>query len=435
MASTSLSLHAQAASGPSTEPNAPVRRISSIDAAHAHEIFKDVYNDVRKDYYDPTFHGVNLEQRYHDYDSHIDTAASNGDAFRFIAGFLMGLHDSHLFFEPPMRGAKYQVDYRIAMIGDRCFVTQVRPGTDAATKLHVGDEVLALNGFAVSRASLWGLEYMFHTLAPAPREQFLLRSPAGEKSTVVITHAMKANQRVYDLTTGDDFWTLVRQDEDDEDLIRERYIEHGNVMVWKMAEFNADINTVESMYGKARKHETLIIDLRGNPGGSGDTLELTLGHIFDRDLKIGDRIGRKPLKPFTVKAVRNPFQGKLIVLVDSESASSSEVFARMVQLEHRGTVLGDTSAGAVMEAEELPETIGTDNVIPYGMSVTVANLVMTDGKSLENHGVEPDEKILPTAADLAAGRDPVMMRAFELAGSSVPPDMSGKLFTYLWPKL
>ncbi len=141
------------------------------------------------------------------------------------------------------------------------------------------------------------------------------------------------------------------------------------------------------------------------------------------------------MKPQMAKAFHSPFKGKLIVLIDSGSASSSELLARVVQLEHRGTVLGDTSAGAVMEAHQFGDQIGADNVIAYGMSVTDANLVMSDGKSLENHGVEPDEKILPTAADLAAGRDPVMIRAFELAGSTVPPGVSGKLFPFLWPRL
>jgi C-terminal processing protease CtpA/Prc len=406
-----------------------------MDAAHAHEMLHDIYYDVRKDYYDPTFHGVDLEHNYRQTDALIDTAGSNGDAFRLIAGFLDGLHDTHLFFQPPMRSYSLQVDYRVAMIGTHCFVTQVRPGTDAATKLHVGDEILGLNGYAVSRADSWDLDYFFHALSPAIREQFILLSPAGEKRTVVITHAMKASKNVIDLTSGDDFWDLVRQDQNDEDLLRERYLEHGDVMVWKMAEFNANIDTVESMYGKARKHQTLIIDLRGNPGGSIDSLEMIAGYLFDHDVKISDRIGRKTLKPQIAKSFHNPYKGKLIVLIDSGSASSSELLARVVQLEHRGTVLGDTSAGAVMEANEIGGQTGGDTVIPYGVSITDANLLMADGKSLEHLGVTPDELILPTAADLAAGRDPVMVRAFQIAGSTLPDGSLNKSFPFLWPKM
>jgi carboxyl-terminal processing protease len=129
------------------------------------------------------------------------------------------------------------------------------------------------------------------------------------------------------------------------------------------------------------------------------------------------------------------FSGKLTVLVDRDSASASELFARVIQLEHRGQVVGDRTAGAVMEAREFLESVGTDYVTNYGLSITSANLVMTDGKSLENTGVTPDQMLIPRASDLAEGSDPVLANVAERAGLKISPAEAGKLFPYEWPSL
>ena len=69
-----------------------------------------------------------------------------------------------------------------------------------------------------------------------------------------------------------------------------------------------------------------------------------------------------------------------------------------------------------------------DVVIFFGASITVADLIMKDGKSLEKTGVTPDIQIVPTAKDLAAKRDVVMSKALETLGVQMTPEAAGTLF-------
>jgi C-terminal processing protease CtpA/Prc len=129
------------------------------------------------------------------------------------------------------------------------------------------------------------------------------------------------------------------------------------------------------------------------------------------------------------------FKGNLVVMIDSGSASCSEVFARVVQLEKRGKIIGDRSAGAVMESTFYPRQEGLSQMTFYAVQVTIGNLILTDGKSLEKNPVTPDELTLPTPEDLAVGRDPVLSRALELSGTNVSSESAGKLFPHVWRRL
>src|SRR5215475_3374465 len=141
--------------------------------------------------------------------------------------------------------------------------------------------------------------------------------------------------------------------------------------------FATSEQAVEDVMRKPRKRETLILDLRGNPGGYVSALQWFTGYFLDKEIKIADLKGRKAMKPEMSQSHggRN-FKGKLIVLVDSRSASAAEVFARVVQLENRGVVIGDRTAGAVMQARGFHHTMGEGTVLFYGVNITTADVIM-----------------------------------------------------------
>jgi carboxyl-terminal processing protease len=412
------------------------QKLDSFALDRDRSMLRQAYEDVRKNYYDPAYRGVDLDASYRQFDAAMGNATSNSEAFRMIAGFLFTLHDSHTFFMPPSRVNHADRGFHIELIGNKCFVTRMRPGSDASKKLHPGDQLLTLDGFGVNRESFHTMEYIFQVLSRLPEHQLVLLSPSGQQRKETVQAVIRPGKAVLNMTgrgNDSDFWDLVRADEEEAHLDRERILATSDVFIWKMPAFYISQETINTIFSKVRDHKTLILDLRGNHGGSVDTLKNVLSHLFDHDVKMGDRVSRKETKPEMIKASKIPFTGKLIVLVDSESASSSEILARVVQLEHRGTVLGDRTAGAVMEARHYDESLGSDTKVFYGFSITSANLLMTDGKSLEDVGVTPDEIVVATADDLAFGRDPLLSRAADLAGAKMDPVAAGKAFPFEWP--
>ena len=87
-----------------------------------------------------------------------------------------------------------------------------------------------------------------------------------------------------------------------------------------------------------------------------------------------------------------------------------------------------------MESRFFPYKSGLDIVAFWGVSITDADLIMSDGKSLEKTGVTADETVLPTSADLAAKRDPVLARAAHLLGVKLDAAKAGLLFPIEWRK-
>jgi len=399
-----------------------------------------IKNDLKKYYYDPTFHGMDLDARFKEAEEKMKTAASQGQILGIIAQILVELDDSHTYFVPPARSFTTEYGWQMQMIANKCYVIAVKPGSDAEVKgLKEGDEIISVDGIGPIRENLWKINYTYQALRPRSGVRLVVIKPDGKEQQVDVMAKVTEGKRVLDLTgsdSGSDIFDLIRQSENQERLDRHRYYELGEeLFIWKMPAFDLSEPKVDELLGKAKKRKSLILDLRGNGGGYETTLLRMISNLFDHDIKLGEVKRRKETKPLVAKTRGDgTFPGKLIVLIDSKSGSAAELFARTVQLEKRGVVIGDVSAGAVMRSKQYDHNLGTDTVIFFGASITDADVVMTDGKSLERVGVIPDEVKVPTASDLAAKRDPVLAYAAILAGVNISPEKAGALFPIEWKK-
>jgi carboxyl-terminal processing protease len=181
----------------------------------------------------------------------------------------------------------------------------------------------------------------------------------------------------------------------------------------------ADPAFVMGEFGRAmrtfREAPGVIIDLRGNPGGIG-AMAMGMGGWFVSDES--KRLGVMRTREGELKFFLNPrggkaFAGRVAVLVDEMSASTSEIFAGGMQDLGLARVFGTRSAGAA-----LPSTFKT---LANGdqLQFAFATYTSTGGRVLEGNGVVPDQVVVPTRQNLRSGRDPVVAaaEAWVLAGA------------------
>ena len=395
----------------------------------------DAHKAVRTHYFDRTFNGVDWDRRYAESRTALAQVASLHAGLATIAAMLEGLGDSHTVFYPPGWLREVDYGYDLRAVGDLIVVTAVRDSTDAAGKLHPGDVVSSLNGQPLTRQSLAHTRYVLSALAPLAETRLTVRDGAGAERTVDVRSTVTENRAMRLLGGAYRFSDLVRADQESEFPHRGQAVSLGPVLVWKMPRFISDLGDINRVADQARTHEAVVLDLRGNPGGYIDALKHLTSVLFPADVTIGTLVERRGRSSMTAAARRNrTVNGRLFVLIDGESASSAEILARVVQLEGRGTVIGDVSAGAVRLANVIPFTHGFDAQTPYAFSVTVADVLMKDGSSLERRGVTPDERRLPSSSDLAAGHDPVLAYAVTLAGGVLDAAAAGRLFARQSPR-
>lgn len=150
----------------------------------------------------------------------------------------------------------------------------------------------------------------------------------------------------------------------------------------------------------------LVLDLRGNPGGVGPMSVSVARSLLGAPGSLGKLEMREFTQEFNVSPGPNPFTGPLALLVDEGTASTSEIFAAGMRDLERVSIYGSgPSAGAALPS--LIEQLDGGALFQY----VVGDYHSPKGVLVEGRGVVPDHIVPETAADFAAGKDPVLEAA------------------------
>lgn len=129
---------------------------------------------------------------------------------------------------------------------------------------------------------------------------------------------------------------------------------------------------------------SLILDLRGNPGG----LLSAAVEVADRFLSQGRIVstrGRNARENFDYVAHRtNTWNVPLVVLIDGDSASASEIFASAISDSGRGLIVGETSYG-----KGSVQGIFRMQSAKFGLCLTTAKFYSPKGTAISRNGIAP----------------------------------------------
>ena len=157
---------------------------------------------------------------------------------------------------------------------------------------------------------------------------------------------------------------------------------------------------------KAQGADRLIIDLRMNPGGLVDTVISIMNQILTKGRVLSYHTRNGDDRTFDITGIETPLP--MVILIDRNSASASEILAGAVQDKKEGIIIGETSYGK-----------GTvQSVIQNGnksaLKISIAEYRTAAGRIIDKTGITPDIAIKQTGHVFKQEDDNVLKKAIEV---------------------
>jgi carboxyl-terminal processing protease len=385
------------------------------------EAFEAVWNDINQNFYDPSFLGVNWADIGSHYRVQLAQVHNDEEFSKLIDQMLRELPTSHLHFRVSLASRTMTPSTRVGVLTHEMdgenVVVGIDPTSDAKIKgIRLGDVVLTPND--------------------------VLRGPWGSSAGVEIKHC---NQQVQTLSiVREPFgWPFERPSVQWKIIARSPNVKFGYL---RITHFEDDVAPlIDEAMQELRDTKGIIVALRNNTGGNASYVRLMsylaptttmafvllsrpflnrFGHAPD---KLDDALLAqipKVTKAYTTEAIINAFRkngggaafytedvgdsiykGKIVLLVNRETASAAEGLVWDIKGRPGVTVIVQDTAGAIVGAEDFS--------IPGGWTLTLPTHASwgSNGRIFRDQKTTPDIVIPESRDALCRGDDNFMSAA------------------------
>lgn len=352
------------------------------------ELFLDCYYTIKHNYYLNNLNNQNFSRWKKRYVNKIKTQE---DANVAINSMLASLDDTYSKFMPEkefrlqtqaLDSKLYGIGINIASISGKIYIINVLEGTPAqAAGLLAGDIILKANGLDLRGQSIYQVTQAIR----------------GELSKTLELEILRGTQK---------FTKNIKREEIKIKTIDYKKLNNdiGYIRISSFVgadcakEFIIALNRLKDSKG-------LILDLRGNSGGLFQNA-IVISNLFMKKGTIVSVIARENKK--NVYSAKNEgciYDNPMVVLIDGDSASASEILSSALQDNQRAALIGTRTygKGLVQKVYSLPNK--------SGMNLTIARYLTPRGKDINKKGVEPDYTVTISRNDFINNFDPQLAAA------------------------
>lgn len=317
-----------------------------------------------------------------------------------ISGMVQSLGDPYTVFFDPTESKQFLEDSNGSFEGvgmeigiQRDSITVITPieGSPAkAAGIHSGDIIVKIDGTSTANMKL-------------DEAIKMIRGPKGTSVTLTIYRDEWKENRDIKLTRQVIELPSVKWSMKDNNI--------AYIQLYQFSEKASDDFKNAALQTLSSPAKSIVLDLRGNPGGYLNVAQDIAGWLLAKGQLIttesqGDG---KPQTPYLSLGPSLLAKYPIVVLIDEGSASASEILAGALRDDRNIQLVGKKSYGKGSVQEVLPLSGGSS------LKVTIAKWLTPKGDQISEKGLVPDVDVTLSQADASASKDPQLDKALEIA--------------------